>query len=78
MMYTARTAKGFAEGCVSDSLKKSLDCPLKKENLNGSPSRKYEKPVIIEQIKMTFPMDIMEATGKGVVCKQCSSCHSCR
>lgn len=41
-------------------------------------SKKYEKPVIIKQTKMTFPTDIMEAEGKGAVCKQCSSCHSCR
>jgi hypothetical protein len=46
---------------------------MKKEEI-----KKYEKPVIIKQAKMTFPIDIMEANGKGVVCKQCSSCHSCR
>ena len=40
--------------------------------------KKYEKPVIVKQTKMTFPIDIMEANGTGVVCKQCSSCHSCR
>ncbi len=38
--------------------------------------KKYEKPSIVRQVKMTFPIDIMEAKGK--VCKQCSSCHSCR
>jgi hypothetical protein len=46
---------------------------MKKEEI-----KKYEKPVIVKQLKMTFPIDIMEANGKGVVCKQCSSCHSCR
>ncbi|MBU0767539.1 MAG: hypothetical protein KJ687_00385 [Proteobacteria bacterium] len=46
---------------------------MKKEEI-----KKYEKPVIIKQTKMTFPLDIMEANGKGIVCKQCSSCHSCR
>lgn len=40
--------------------------------------KKYEKPIIIKQTKMTFPIDIMESNGKGFVCKQCSSCHSCR
>ena len=40
--------------------------------------KKYEKPVITKQTKMTFPIDIMEASGKGVVCRQCSSCHGCR
>lgn len=46
---------------------------MKKEQI-----KKYEKPVIVKQTKMTFPVDIMEANGKGVVCKQCSSCHGCR
>lgn len=38
----------------------------------------YKKPVIVKKLKMTFPQDIIEAKGKGSVCKQCSSCHSCR
>jgi len=38
----------------------------------------YEKPRIVKLNKMRFPLDIIEATGKGIVCKQCSSCHSCR
>ncbi len=46
---------------------------MKKEEI-----KKYEKPVIVKQTKMTFPIDIREANGKGVVCKMCSSCHSCR
>lgn len=46
---------------------------MKKEEI-----KKYEKPVIVKQTKMTFPIDIMEANGKSIVCKQCSSCHSCR
>ena len=40
--------------------------------------KNYEKPSIVKQTKMRFPLDILEAKGKGVVCKQCSSCHSCR
>lgn len=40
--------------------------------------RKYEKPKIVKMPKMTFPIDIIQARGKGFVCKQCSSCHSCR
>jgi hypothetical protein len=40
--------------------------------------RKYEKPKIVKETKMTFPTDIIEAAGKGQVCKQCSSCHNCR
>lgn len=39
---------------------------------------KYEKPRIEKQKKMTFPIKIIEATGKGLVCRQCSSCHNCR
>ena len=39
----------------------------------------YEKPKIEKQEKMTFPIDIVNSNGKGKqVCKQCSSCHSCR
>jgi len=41
-------------------------------------SKNYEKPKIVKKDKMRFPLDIIEATGKGVVCKQCSSCHNCR
>lgn len=41
-------------------------------------SKTYEKPKIVKQDKMRFPLDIIEATGKGVVCRQCSSCHGCR
>ena len=42
--------------------------------------KKYEKPKIEKQTKMTFPVDIIESNsnGKYLVCKQCSSCHSCR
>lgn len=40
--------------------------------------KKYEKPRIVKQTKMRFPIDILECTGKGQVCKQCSSCHNCR
>jgi hypothetical protein len=40
--------------------------------------RSYEKPKIVKQTKMRFPIEILEASGKGVVCKQCSSCHNCR
>ncbi len=39
--------------------------------------KKYEKPKIEKQQKMIFPEEIASGDGK-VVCKQCSSCHSCR
>ena len=38
----------------------------------------YERPVLVKEKKMTFPTQIIEARGKRVVCKQCSSCHACR
>lgn len=38
----------------------------------------YEHPVLVKEKKMTFPIRIIEAKGKRVVCKQCSSCHACR
>jgi len=38
----------------------------------------YEKPIIIKQKKMVFPSQILEANGKRIICKQCSSCHGCR
>ena len=38
----------------------------------------YERPVLVKEKKMTFPTEIIEADGKRVVCKQCSSCHGCR
>lgn len=38
----------------------------------------YEKPVIKKVKKMSFPNDIIKASGKGVVCRQCSGCHGCR
>lgn len=38
----------------------------------------YEKPIVEKERKMTFPTEIIEAKGKRLVCKQCSSCHGCR
>ena len=38
----------------------------------------YERPVLVKEKKMTFPVQIIEADGKRLVCKQCSSCHGCR
>lgn len=38
----------------------------------------YQKPKIEKQATMRFPLEIIEAKGKGLVCKQCSSCHNCR
>jgi len=41
-------------------------------------TKNYEKPVIKKVEKMTFPTEIINADGKRVVCRQCSSCHGCR
>lgn len=38
----------------------------------------YEKPRITKEETMRFPLELLEATGQGVVCRQCSSCHGCR
>lgn len=41
-------------------------------------TKAYEKPSIKKEKTMRFPLELLEATGKGVVCRQCSSCHGCR
>jgi hypothetical protein len=40
--------------------------------------KQYEKPVIKKETGMRFPIEILEAGSKKIVCKQCSSCHGCR
>jgi len=40
--------------------------------------RVYEKPKIKKEVKMQFPLKMIEAKMKKEVCRQCSSCHSCR
>lgn len=39
---------------------------------------RYEPPLLLKEKKMMFPDAILESNGKRVICKQCSSCHSCR
>ena len=39
---------------------------------------RYEKPIVEKVERMTFPEDILEARCKKRICRQCSSCHSCR
>lgn len=46
--------------------------------MEKSKERKYEKPVIKKQEKMTFPIKIMSSQNRKLACKQCSSCHGCR
>ena len=38
----------------------------------------YVKPVMVKEARMTFPVQIINAKGQRVVCRQCSSCHGCR
>ena len=51
---------------------------MAKEKLKRRGPRRYVKPVIIKQTKMTFPMDIMAKFNGGKFCVQCSGCHGCR
>ena len=39
---------------------------------------KYSRPTLEKVDKMQFPISIINSSGKRLVCKQCSSCHSCR
>ncbi len=41
-------------------------------------AKTYQKPEIRKQSKMEFPMRGIEVDGKGLACRQCSSCHGCR
>lgn len=43
-----------------------------------SKKRTYERPILVKEKRMDFPVQIIEANGKRLVCKQCSSCHGCR
>lgn len=38
----------------------------------------YEKPKIVKEEVMRFPVALIEASIKGTVCRQCSACHGCR
>jgi len=40
--------------------------------------RKYEKPKIKKETKMTFPAKIIQKATGRLECRQCSSCHGCR
>jgi len=39
---------------------------------------KYEKPLLIKKEEMNFPIEIINSSGKRIVCRQCSGCHGCR
>lgn len=40
--------------------------------------KKYQKPRIVRQDKMRFPLRGLENLNKELACRQCSSCHGCR
>jgi len=40
--------------------------------------RTYEKPTLKKEKTMNFPVEIINSSGKRIVCRQCSSCHGCR
>lgn len=40
--------------------------------------RAYEKPILVKENIMKFPLQIIDKANKKVVCKQCSGCHGCR
>jgi len=50
--------------------------PKKRKETKGGPV--YEKPIIMKERTMTFPMDIINSLGYRISCTQCSSCHGCR
>jgi len=37
----------------------------------------YERPILVKEKKMAFPIQIILASGRRVICRQCSSCHAC-
>lgn len=39
---------------------------------------KYEKPLLKKEKTMNFPIEIINASGRRIVCRQCSGCHGCR
>ncbi len=46
---------------------------MKKDKL-----KKYEKPLLRKEKTMNFPVEIINASDKRIVCRQCSGCHGCR
>jgi hypothetical protein len=46
--------------------------------MSNAKKKAYQKPEIKKESKMTFPLEIINARGDKVICRQCSSCHSCR
>lgn len=60
--------------CVSDIQRGCLKSNLVKVKVKHL---LYQPPKITKIYGMRFPLDILESTG-GVVCKQCSGCHTCR
>jgi len=49
-----------------------------KDNSKNVSKEKYEKPIILEEVHMNFPVDLIKQSNFRYSCKQCSSCHGCR
>jgi hypothetical protein len=46
--------------------------------MNHKKKKPYETPMIKKEKTMNFPVEIINSSGKKIVCRQCSSCHGCR
>ena len=59
-------------------MQKAYD-PAREEGKNITyQKRGYEKPYLTKEETMNFPVEIINSSGKKVVCRQCSGCHGCR
>lgn len=63
-------------GC--DKQQPPLACNKKGGRAMQAGKLPYEPPTIVKVKRMRFPFEVLEDHGKRVVCKQCSSCHTCR
>ncbi len=49
--------------------------------MNETPTKlkkPYERPIVIKEKAMRFPLRVLTGSGKEIVCNQCSACHGCR
>lgn len=53
---------------------------IKGIKINNNSIQVYQKPLIMKQSKMIFPIRAIEnnLANEKVMCRQCSSCHGCR
>lgn len=72
-MMSRLTENNLLEGFVANGHK---ECGAYVSKLENRERLKYEKPKIVKNESMRFPLDILKTQGD--FCVQCSSCHSCR